>query len=224
MVTETEDYAEITAPEAHAESHQDGGSDEINVDALSGELADEQNSAWDKVSGKPDTFPPDSTLAHKDSHEDGGSDEIDVTGLVGTTPRAILGDATPGRVLRCAEFRITDGTNPSTLKCEFKSKWNGDVITVVDNIPKDGHAGDFWINITGTEVMIANSGLTGSALYAIGLIAQNVTGTSFYIRCKQTIGGLTCACRHPTTGVDYDITVLVNSGNIIIYVFYITDA
>jgi len=77
---ETEDYAKAAAPEAHATSHQDGGSDEINVAALSGELGDEQKSAWTKVSGKPTTFTP---SAHASSHEDGGSDEISVAALSG---------------------------------------------------------------------------------------------------------------------------------------------
>jgi len=54
------------APSAHATSHQNGGSDEINVAGLNGLLADSQT-----------------PLAHKTSHEDGGSDEINVTGLSG---------------------------------------------------------------------------------------------------------------------------------------------
>ena len=51
----------------HKTKHQDAGADEINVQALSGELADEQKSAWTKVSGKPSTFAP---SAHKTSHQD----------------------------------------------------------------------------------------------------------------------------------------------------------
>lgn len=80
---ETEDYAEPAALEDHATTHQDSGDDEISVAALSGLLADEQNSAWVKVSGKPVTFPPNSTLPHKASHQDGGTDEINLTALSG---------------------------------------------------------------------------------------------------------------------------------------------
>ena len=64
----------------HRLSHQDGGGDEINVDGLAGDLADEQDSAWARVSGKPATFTP---SAHKASHQDGGGDEISVEGLAG---------------------------------------------------------------------------------------------------------------------------------------------
>ncbi len=55
-----------TVPDAHATTHQDGGSDEISVAGLSGLLATAQTPA-----------------AHKASHQDGGSDEISVTGLSG---------------------------------------------------------------------------------------------------------------------------------------------
>jgi len=77
---ETEDYDESHDPAAHKATHQDGGSDEISVSDLSGELADEQKSAWSKVSGKPSAYPP---AIHRISHELVGSDEIDVTGLRG---------------------------------------------------------------------------------------------------------------------------------------------
>jgi len=100
-MTETEDYAEVTAPEAHATSHEDGGSDEINVAALSGELGDEQKSAWTKVSGKPTTFSP---SAHKASHQDGGSDEIDAAGLSGRINYVDRGDPAGW------DFRVGDFT------------------------------------------------------------------------------------------------------------------
>lgn len=58
--------ANTTAPPAHKTSHQDGGTDEISVAALSGLLADSQN-----------------PLAHKASHQDGGGDEISVAALSG---------------------------------------------------------------------------------------------------------------------------------------------
>lgn len=65
----------VTHP-MHASQHEQGGSDEINVEALSGELADEQSSAWAKVSGKPSTFAP---SAHKTSHASSGADKLKYT-------------------------------------------------------------------------------------------------------------------------------------------------
>lgn len=59
--------AELNSPTIdHATRHEDGGTDEINVAALSGLLAD-----------------PQTPLAHKTSHQNGGSDELSVAGLNG---------------------------------------------------------------------------------------------------------------------------------------------
>jgi hypothetical protein len=55
------------APAAHGVTHQDGGSDELDVTGLEGLLAD-----------------PQTPLGHHTSHELGGSDEVDVTGLPGS--------------------------------------------------------------------------------------------------------------------------------------------
>ena len=55
-----------TVAEAHASSHQDGGSDEISVTGLAGLLVTAQTPA-----------------AHKTSHQDAGSDELSVVGLSG---------------------------------------------------------------------------------------------------------------------------------------------
>lgn len=54
------------APAAHHATHEDGGSDEIDVTGLSGLLADEQD-----------------PLDHHADHENGGSDEINLDGLTG---------------------------------------------------------------------------------------------------------------------------------------------
>jgi len=67
-------------PSSHAASHQNGGADEINVQGLSGELADYQKTTWAKIDGKPSCFDP---CVHAASHENGGSDEINVNGLSG---------------------------------------------------------------------------------------------------------------------------------------------
>ena len=71
-----DDDGDPRTPTAHATTHQNGGSDEINVGGLSGLLADDQ-----------------SPLPHAATHEDGGSDELQVedlatAGALGTIPRA----------------------------------------------------------------------------------------------------------------------------------------
>lgn len=84
-------------PSAHAESHEDGGDDEISVAGLSGLLATAQTPAAHKtahengggdeisVAGLSGLLADGQTpLGHKTSHENDGSDEISVEGLSGT--------------------------------------------------------------------------------------------------------------------------------------------
>lgn len=90
------------APAAHASTHEDSGSDEIDVSGLSGELADDQPSKAHALGGSKHTsatlaqlnaLVSDATLddssdtrvpaSHSTAHENGGADEIDVTGLSG---------------------------------------------------------------------------------------------------------------------------------------------
>jgi len=65
-MSDSEDYVKTAIPKPHATTHQDGGSDEISVQGLSGLLAD-----------------PQTPLAHKTSHQKSGSDEISVLNLSG---------------------------------------------------------------------------------------------------------------------------------------------
>jgi hypothetical protein len=97
------------APSAHAASHQDGGGDEINVQGLSGILADPQTPAAHKtshetgggdvmsVAGLSGTLAdPQTPSAHASSHQNGGGDEISVEGLSGALadPQTPTGHAT----------------------------------------------------------------------------------------------------------------------------------
>jgi len=73
--------------EAHAANHQNGGSDEVNVQGLSGLLADGQTPLGHAAShdgGADDLNGALTPNAHAASHQNAGGDEISVTGLSGT--------------------------------------------------------------------------------------------------------------------------------------------
>lgn len=234
---------DVDALAAHKTSHQYGGSDEIDVIDLSGELADDQppkkhtlhgnkhNSATlaqfnDKISDatldkNTDTRPP---TTHKTNHQHGESDEINVTGLVGTTPRAILGDATAGRVFRAIIITIANGTNASTLKCTVASRWNGDAIAEQDNIAKDATTGHFKLNAAGTWLTILNTGLTGNALFGMANLYNNASATSLLASVIKMADGLLFQTQGLSDGTAKDLTVLVDTGTINIHSLYITDA
>lgn len=65
-------------PPPHGAIHEDGGRDEISIEALSGTPEEGGASAWDDLTGKPSEFDPED---HATDHESGGDDELDITGL-----------------------------------------------------------------------------------------------------------------------------------------------
>jgi hypothetical protein len=82
------------APAAHATSHQNGGTDEVDVTGLSGVLADPQTPA-----------------SHASDHENGGGDEIDVTGLSGllADPQTAAAHASSHELAGSDAMRVATG-------------------------------------------------------------------------------------------------------------------
>lgn len=235
------DFGRRTA--LHAADHEDGGSDEIDVAALSGELTDDQPAKAHALGGAKHTAATlaelnakisDATLddsggsrtpsAHKTSHGSGGTDEIDVTGLVGATARALLGDATASRVIRLTRLIIGDGTNNNTIKCTLTNRWNGDDIAETDNIPKDGSSGHYSLVAVGHTITIAAAGLTGNALAAFSLLAINKTTTDLTIQGWASTNNIKITFYDTAAGAPQDITSIIDAGDIEIELLYLTDA
>lgn len=105
-MVETPDYDKSSTPTTHKTTHQDGGSDEISVGGLSGELADEQLSSWTKLSGKPTTFTPET---HHTRHEPGGDDAISLS--EGLFDIDINGDIEPITENLYDQYYEIDGAN-----------------------------------------------------------------------------------------------------------------
>jgi len=234
---------DVDALATHKTSHQDGGSDEIDVTDLSGELADDQPPKEHPLAGNKHTSATlaqlnaeisDATLdkdtdtrtptAHKTSHQDGGSDEINVAGLTGTTPRAILGDATPGRVLRYIQLEIANGTTGATLKCTIADLFNGDVVSSVDNISKDATTDGFTLSADGQKLTIEAAILSGNVLYAMAVIGNNATEVLFAVTPRAESNDIFLNFTVVPTGDPIDLTTLVDTGKIWLHITYITDA
>lgn len=90
--------AEGEPVELHAETHEDGGTDEINVEGLSGLLVD-----------------PQVPVDHAGSHENGGGDEINVEGLSGVLAEPQLVEVAAEGVLVGTRDRINLIAGPNTI-------------------------------------------------------------------------------------------------------------
>ena len=162
--------------------------------------------------------------AHKTQHQNGGTDEINATGLTGIPVAPLLGDGTPGRVLRFSSLSIQNGTDPDTLKCTLSSRWNGDVIPTQDNVALDATTGHFKVNAPGRYLTILNTGLTGNMLFTVAHFRTNATNTIFLATTIFQADGILCRAMHPSDGTYMVLTDLVNVGDIVFDILYVTDA
>lgn len=114
-------FTDARTPTAHKVSHQDGGTDEIVVTGLSGQLADPQPpiigaGAAQAVAGNDARLTDARTpTAHKVSHQDGGTDEISVTGLSGqlADPQPPIIGATGTTAVAGNDARLTNARTPT---------------------------------------------------------------------------------------------------------------
>ena len=237
------EFGKQPAPLVHASRHEDDGDDEVSVDGLAGELEDSQPSAPHGLAGSKHNAATlaelnekvsDATLdnssatrtpkAHSSSHEDGQADEIDVSGLTGTTPRALLGDVTAGRVFRSSFMVIDNGSNASTLKCTLYNVFNGDEIAVVDNIAKNSTTSGYTLNSAGTDLILENAVLSGTVVWANGLCTLNHTAVHLTTLVYQVSDDISITFYEDGSGDVKDLTALVDVGFLYLTLIYITDA
>jgi hypothetical protein len=124
------------APGAHAVTHQNGGTDQINVGGLAGVLANPQPpiigaGGAQAVAGN-DARLTDARVpvAHKVSHQDGGSDEIVVTGLSGVLadPQPPIIGAGAAQAVAGNDARLTDARTPTAHKVSHQDGGTDEIL------------------------------------------------------------------------------------------------
>lgn len=166
----------------------------------------------------------DSVPAHKTTHQSGQADAINVTGLVGTTPRAIQADATPGRVERTMEVYILDGSNADTINVQTLDVWNGDTIAAQDNLAKGGDETNFALDAGGFSLTIKAAGLTGNAVAVVAhSITGSTTGAVYNMIAIASANNIAVLLSDATDGTQIDLTAAVDLGLLTLYLAYLTD-
>jgi hypothetical protein len=130
----------------------------------------------------------------------------------------------PGREFRGASLTLQNGTNANTLKCTLVSRFNGDAISTTDNIAKNGTTGNFTLNAGGTWLIIEKAGLSGDVLYAFGRMYSNASGSTIMTALDAYSTDIRIMLKHLDSTALYNITYLVDSGDMYIDMFYITNA
>ncbi len=141
-----------------------------------------------------------------------------------TIQGAILGDGTKGRNLRASLLTIKNGTTGVSLKCEITNKWNGDAIGETDDIAKNATTGNFTLSADGTALTIEAAGLTGNALIVMSTISYNLSTVSIFVDSYVAANDLIFRLPLNATGAGQDMTTLVDTGQVNLLIFYITDA
>lgn len=227
----------------HKTTHQNGGTDEISIAGLSGQAADDQPVDAHALAGTKhssatlaqlnakvsdaaldDSGDPRTPSGHKVSHQDGGSDEISVAGLVGATPRAVLGDATAGRVFRATRLFLKNGTNPETIKCQLLDRWNGHTVAETNNIGKGQTVGDFTYSGNGLTLTIEQTAIPQNVLLVMAIIYYNSCGAEVSVDCYPVSGKINLNIYTTPAGVAGELQNFVDPGDLSILFTYITDA
>ncbi len=141
-----------------------------------------------------------------------------------TIQGAIQGDTTKGRIFRIGYLRLDNGSNASTIKCTFVSRWNGDTIAETDNVAKNATTGNFILDAGGLVLQVDASGLTGNAIAAIGALEANASTASIFPQVYASGNNFVIRCKLNATGAVQDVTVLVDTGIIDIAIQYVTSA
>ena len=160
---------------------------------------------------------------HHLSHELGGLDPLDISGLVGTTPRALLGDELPGRVLRRSRIKIYNGTVAGSIGIGLVSLWNGDAIDIQDNLLPGANTDYVALHFAGGMFILKNHMFTGDVKGIAGAnICKNSSGSALTVSDVLTPLGPSFAFYNAATGASVNLTTLVDTGPIEVNLLYLT--
>lgn len=120
--------------------------------------------------------------------------------------RAILGDATKGRVDRLLYVIIngTDQVNDITIQTDQEvgyTSWNSD-LHAIETLTAGDDDTNWYFDSGGTKVYMNNAAITGDPVSAMAVIIGTHAGTKPGIRCKVTGGEIQFWFRDGASGLD----------------------
>lgn len=137
----------------------------------------------------------------------------------------LKGDGTAERVLRRSKLVITDATDANEIQCTLSSEWNGDAISAVDNIGKGETVGGFTLNAGGNGLTIEASGLTGNAVAVISAeIGRTQASDPVNVAGTVSSNDIVLTFYDDSTGAAQDLTSKVDTGDLDLYITYLTSA
>jgi len=148
-----------------------------------------------------------------------------VEGTAALVANTIKGDGTAGRVLRQIKTTIANGTTGVSLKCKTETLWSGDVNAEQDNITKNATTGVWSLSADGLTLTLLNTGISGDAVAVLAFnLFSNASGMALNPAVYKSATGIAMEMTHTTTGAYQDLTTLVDTGIMVLFVTYVTSA
>jgi len=126
--------------------------------------------------------------------------------------------------LRYGTLYLDDAVDATKLKASFTSLYNGDTVTLTDNIAKGATTGYYTLNAAGTELTIEAAGLSGNTLMAMGVLAPNDSGADLVAKIYHENNDIVVIMYDELADTKQDMTVLVDTGAMYVQILYLTDA
>ncbi len=136
----------------------------------------------------------------------------------------ITGDATDKLVLRKAVLLVQNGSNASTIKPWFLNTWNSENVAEEDNLAKDGDTGNYTLNSGGDSLTIQRSGLSSDVEVVISAtIMANASGSDIRVDGFDSSAGIRLNFTNATSAASVDLTTLVDTGVMNVYIVYLSN-
>jgi hypothetical protein len=157
---------------------------------------------------------------------DGGTNTV-LFGNYNGTSFAKITDKFP-RQPRTMTITITNGTTASTIKCSSASVYNGDTNSAQDNIPATGTDTGVWYleggGTPGSLLLLLNAGIAGTPINIMSaVVTSNASATALNVAGSVVAANMQFQFTNATAGTKPNLTTLVDTGDIILIVTYITD-
>jgi len=152
--------------------------------------------------------------------------------VAGSTANAIIGDATPGRVLRVLTLLLDDGS-VNDVEASTTSQWNGHAVAVEDLTAGIIGTRFAFLSDNGAphyKIRIREEGFKSDIADVMFIttisckINRNLSGTAISVTSNTVADDLELRFYNAASGAAVDLTTLVNTGSIELDIAYLTDA
>lgn len=146
------------------------------------------------------------------------------TAADGLTEPPISGDSYIGKEFRFIKLSIQDASAAAKIKCTTTDVWNASSNGPTDDITKDSTTGNYTLHADGDELTLEYAGLADEdiahAIVSVDIM-KNATAVNLHVYYDVVSSDIHLEFENES-GADQDLTTLVDTGDIMLGIFYIS--